>query len=73
MTTAWVLNEVALLATALGALLIFLYLGSGARFAGELQTLEAKSAFEKYLSRTRLAVGLLAAWLVLQDLAVILL
>ena len=72
MTTAWVLNEVALLATALGALLIFLHLGSGARFVHDLQTPEAKKAFETYQHRARLAVGLLAAWLVLQDLAVIL-
>ena len=72
MTTAWVLNEVAILATALGALLIFLYLGTGSRFAGEFQTLEARHAFDRYQRRARLAVGLLAAWLVLQDLAVIL-
>ena len=72
MTTAWVLNELAILATALGALLVFLYLGTGNRFAGELQTLESRNAFDRYQRRSRLAVGLLAAWLVLQDLAVIL-
>ena len=73
MTTAWLLNGVGLLITTLGALLIFLYLHKSPRFVDELQNSELKKAFEKRQRQVMVGVGLLAAWLVVQDIAVIVL
>ena len=73
MTTAWLLNGVGLLVTTFGALLIFLYLQKSPRFVDELQNSELKKAFEKHQRQVMVGVGLLAAWLVVQDIAVIVL
>ena len=73
MTSAWLLNEVGLLATTVGALLIFMYLLSPPRFADGLQTSEAKRAYAKHQRLLTTSVGLLSLWLVMQDLAVIIL
>jgi hypothetical protein len=73
MTTAWILNTVGLLATTIGALLIFLYLWNAPRFAEDWLSPEGKRAYEKHRRLLIVSVGLLAAWLVLQYLSVILL
>jgi hypothetical protein len=73
MTTDWILNTVGLLATTIGALLIFLYLWKAPRFAEDWLSPDGKRAYEKHRRLLIVSVGLLAAWLVLQYLAVILL
>lgn len=72
MMTTWVLNEIGLLVTTVGALLMFLYLSPEPRFASGMHPREAKQGFLKYHRQARIGVGLLAAWLVLQDLALLL-
>ena len=72
MITHWVLNTVGLLATTVAALLIFLHLRSLPSVEA-LQSPEGRQRYVQYQRRTTLAVGLLAAWLLLQYLAVILL
>ena len=70
--TAWLLNEIGLLMTTIGALLMFLYLSPEPSFAKPMQPQESKQGFLKYQRQARAGVGLLAAWLVLQDLAILL-
>jgi hypothetical protein len=72
MTVAWVLNAVGLLATTIGALLIFLYLWKSPRFAEDWLSPEGKLAYAKHRRLLTISVGLLAAWLLLQYLSVIL-
>lgn len=72
MTAAWVLNSVSLFATTVGALLIFLYLTQAPRLVGDGIPAEVKKAFEKHRRMLTIANGLLAAWLLVQYLAVIL-
>jgi len=72
MITAWVLNEIGLLVTTIGALLMFLYLSPEPNFANAMQPQDVKQVFLKYHRQARFGVGLLAAWLVLQDLALLL-
>ena len=66
MTTAWVLNAVGLFLVTVGALLMFLYLRNAPKYAPELPTPEAELAYEKHRRLSMVAMGLLAAWLVLQ-------
>jgi hypothetical protein len=73
MTVNWVLNAAGLFATTVAALLMFLHLRSLPRTVEELQTPEGRQAYAKYQRQGPIAVGLLAAWLVLQCLALILL
>ena len=73
MTTAWLMNGVGLLVTTFGAHLIFLYLHKSPKFVDELQNSDLKKAFEKYQRQVMVGIGLLAAWLVVQDIAVIVL
>ncbi|HLX79761.1 MAG TPA: hypothetical protein VKS43_04170 [Burkholderiales bacterium] len=73
MSAAWILNSVSLFATTVGALLIFLYLSKAPSLAGDGMSAEAKRACEKHRRLLMISVGLLAAWLLVQDLAVILL
>jgi hypothetical protein len=73
MSSAWVLGTVSLLATTVGALLIFLYLWKAPRLADDWQTPEGKRAYLQHQRRLIIGVGLLAAWLVVQGAAVILL
>ena len=72
MTTAWILNTVGLLCTTVGALLIFLYLWKAPRFAEDWLSPEGKHAYAKHRRLLIISVGLLAAWLLVQYLAVIL-
>ena len=69
--TAWLLNEIGLLMTTIGALMMFLYLSPEPTFASAMQPQESKQGFLKYQRQARFGVGLLAAWLVLQDLAIL--
>ena len=73
MTSAWVLSTVSLLATTVAALLIFLYLWKAPRLADAWQTPEGRAAYAQHQRRLIIGVGLLAAWLVVQGAAVILL
>ncbi len=72
MTTAWILGSVSLFATTVGALLILLYLYKIPRSAEGWQSPEGKVAYAKHRRMLIISVGLLAAWLVIQYLAVIL-
>jgi uncharacterized metal-binding protein len=71
MTTAWLLGTISLYATTFGALLIFLYLSNSPRSAENWQSPEGKVAYTRHRRRLLAAVGLLAGWLVVQDLGVI--
>jgi len=73
MTTAWILGTVSLYATTFGALLIFLYLTHTPRSAEDWQSPEGKVAYAKHRRMLMTSVGLLAGWLLVQDLALILL
>jgi hypothetical protein len=73
MTTAWLLNAIGLFVTTVGALLTFLYLRGTPRFADKFASPEARSDFARHQRKLAWVVGLLAAWLVVQCLAVILL
>jgi hypothetical protein len=70
--TGWFLNTFALFAITIGALLLFLHLHQCASvFEG--QSAEVKRIYEQHRRRLMVGVGVLAAWLVIQSLAVILL
>ena len=73
MTTAWLIGTVSLYATTFGALLIFLYLSNSPRSAEIWQSAEGKLAYAKHRKMLLAAVGLLSGWLIIQDLALILL
>jgi hypothetical protein len=72
MTTNWVLNVVGLFLTTVGALLTLLYLSRSPRFAEDWLSPEGKKAYAKHRRSLIIAVGLLAACLILQYLAAIL-
>jgi hypothetical protein len=74
MSAAWILNAAGLFATTSGVLLILLYLSKAPALSAE--NAKASPEMQAYVKHHRnlvTAVGLLAVWLVLQDLAVILL
>jgi hypothetical protein len=73
MIAAWALNFIGLFITTVGALLLFLSLYKSRQFSGVSLTTEEKRANAKYQRQLAFGVGLLAVWLVLQDLAAILL
>lgn len=73
MTYTWVLNAVGLFVTTVGALLTFLYVREIPRFADKFASPEVAREFVRRQRPLTWVVGLLAAWLVLQCLAVILL
>ena len=74
MSAAWILNAAGLFATTTGVLLILLYLSRAPQPATEeAQASPEAQARVKHHRNLVMAVGLLAVWLVLQDLAVILL
>jgi hypothetical protein len=72
MTSAWLMSTVSLLATTIAALLIFLYLWKAPRLADAWQSPEGRQAYALHQRRLTLGVGLLAAWLLVQGVAVIL-
>jgi hypothetical protein len=73
MMTTWIMNAVGLFVTTVGALLTFLYLKNTPRFADKFVSPEASREFARYQRMLTWVVGLLAAWLVVQCLALILL
>jgi len=73
MTNTWLLNAIGLYATTIGALLILLQLLSPSRYTDELPTPEAKREYAVHRRQLVIAVGLLCLWLVIQDIAVLLL
>ena len=73
MTSAWLLSTVSLIATTVAALLIFLYLWKAPRLADAWQSPEGRQAYAQHQRRLTLGVGLLAAWLLVQGAALILL
>lgn len=73
MTTAWVMNTASVLITTIAALLMFLYLWKAPRLADAWQTPEGRVAYAQHQKRLTLGVGLLAAWLLVQGVAIILL
>ena len=72
MTTAWILGSVSLFATTVGALLVFLYLCNSPASVEAWQSPAGKMAYPKYRRMLIISVGLLAAWLLVQYLAIIL-
>jgi len=73
MSATWALNTIGIYLTTVGALLIFLYLWKSPRFAEEWLSPEGKRAYARHRRLLIVGVGLLAAWLVIQYLAVIVL
>ena len=73
MTVAWLLSTVGLFATTVGALLIFLYLWRSPRFADNWLSPDGKRAYARHRLLVIAGVGLLAAWLILQYMAILLL
>ncbi len=71
MVTAWMLNAIGLYATTVGALLIYLHLRRPVPVL--MNTTEEKTAYDKHQRQLRIGVGLLAAWLVIQDIAILML
>jgi len=72
MSAAWIINAVGLFATTTGVLLILLYLCRSPVRAEESAQASAEAQARQHRHLVT-AVSLLAVWLVLQDLAVILL
>ena len=72
MITAWILGSVSLFATTVGALLVFLYLCNSPASAEAWQSPAGKMAYPKHRRMLIISVGLLAAWLLVQYLAIIL-
>ena len=70
--TAWILGSVSLFATTVGALLIFLYLWKSPRIVEDSLSPEVRSIYTRQQKQLTLGVGLLAAWLLIQYLALIL-
>jgi hypothetical protein len=71
MTTAWVLNIIGLFLVTVAALLMFLHFRNAPSFAPQLPSDEARKAYEKHRRQSVLAMGLVAAWLVLQYVGLI--
>jgi len=71
MVTAWMLNAVGLYATTVGSLLIYLHLLRP--LPAQLQSSPDHTVYETHQRRLRIGVGLLAVWLLIQDIAVIVL
>lgn len=73
MTINWVLHAAGLFVTTVGALLTFLYIWRSPRFADQWLSPEGKEAYARHRRLLIVAVGLLAAWLIAEYLAIILL
>lgn len=73
MAVSWMLSTVSLFATTIGALLIFLHLWSAPRIAEDRLSHDERQAGERHRKRALAGVGLLAAWLLVQAVAVLLL
>lgn len=73
MTSARVLSTASLYVTTVGALLVFLYLLKSPRSSEEWSAADGKDAYARHRRMSIISTGLLAAWLLVQDIAVILL
>jgi hypothetical protein len=71
--TTWIINAVGLFLTTVGTLLIFLYLYRTPRLTEESLLQKGSSAYSKNRSLLIVAVALLAAWFLIQCLAIIML
>jgi len=71
--TAWILNTSSLFITTIGVLLIFLYLWQAPTFAVDSLSPKDRQAYEKHRKGLVTGVGLLAAWLLVQDIAILVL
>lgn len=71
MQIAWWLNAAQLYVTAVGALLIVLYLWRSRRFVDEWLSPEGKRAYAKHSRLLLVAVSLLTAWVLLQYMAIL--
>ena len=65
----WVLSTLGLYVTTVGALLIFLYLYRSPAVPDSWTTPEGKAEYARHRSRLLVGTGLLAAWLVLENAA----
>jgi hypothetical protein len=72
MTIAWAVNTLGHFFVAVGGLLIFLYLWRSPRFAESWLSPEGQRAYAKHRLLLTVGVGFVAAWLVVQYLALIL-
>lgn len=70
-TTLWILNTVGLLAVTVGVLIVFLHLHRTSRIACDAQLPEACRPLVKDRKMLTITVGLMAAWFVIQYLAVL--
>jgi 3-dehydroquinate dehydratase len=66
MTMSWMLNAIGLFAVTSGALLMFLSLRNTPKIVAEISNPEARRAYEKHRRLSIVAVGLIAAWLLIQ-------
>ena len=73
MNVSWFLNVAGLFLIAVGTLLLFLYLWKSPKFADHWLTPDGRRAYTKHRRLLIVAVGLLAAWLLLQYLSIVLL
>lgn len=71
--TQWILNTAGIYVTTVGALLLFLYLYRSPTIADQWTSAEGKSEYVKHRRRLVVGTGLLAAWLVLENAARLLL
>ena len=71
MPITWAINAAGLYLIAVGALLIFLYLWKSQKTAEKWLSPEGKEAYAKHSRLLIVGMGFLAAWLVIQYLAVI--
>lgn len=71
MMTTWVLNASGLFLTTVGVLLMYLYLRQAPRLAENAPANEIKRAYEKDRRLLMIAVGLIAAWCVVQYLGML--
>lgn len=70
--TVSIADMVGMLFTTTGALLILLYLVQTPQFARQWLSAEGQKAFARHQRRLVLGVGLLAAWIAMQYLALLL-
>jgi len=70
--TTWVLNTVGLLATTIGALIVFLHLHRTSRIADNIPDPQGAAAYAKERRLLMITMGLMAAWFVIQYVALLL-
>jgi len=70
--TFWVLNTIGLLATTIGALIVFLHLHRTSRAAGGVPYPEACAPLQKDRRLLMITMGLMAGWFVIQYVGLLL-